>query len=51
MDPCIDGIPFPFLKLEKESAAELLIAMIRFMIIKRKIPEFWKTDKTIIIFK
>jgi hypothetical protein len=49
--PGLDGITFPFLKLEKESATEMIIAMIRFMIIKRKLPKIWKTGKTILIFK
>jgi hypothetical protein len=49
--PGLDGITFPFLKLEKESAAELLIAMLRFIIVKRKIPSIWKTGKAILIFK
>jgi hypothetical protein len=49
--PGLDGITFPFRKLEKESAAEMIIAMILFMMIKRKIPKIWKTGKTILIFK
>jgi hypothetical protein len=49
--PGLDGITFPFIKLEKESAAEMLIAMLRFIIVKRKIPRIWKTGKTILIFK
>jgi hypothetical protein len=47
----LEGITFPFLKLEKESAAELLIAMLRFMTVKRKIPRIWKTCKTKLIYK
>jgi energy-converting hydrogenase Eha subunit C len=49
--PGLDGITFPYLKLEKESAAELIIEMIRFMIIKRRISKIWKTGKIILIFK
>jgi hypothetical protein len=49
--PGLDGITFPFLKLEKESAADMIIAMIRFMLVRWKIPKMWKTGKTILIFK
>jgi hypothetical protein len=43
--PGLDGITFPFIKLEKESAAEMLITMLRFIIIKRRIQRIWKTDQ------
>jgi hypothetical protein len=43
--PGSDGLTFPFLKLEKESAAEMIIAMIRFMLIKEESPEFGKQAK------
>jgi hypothetical protein len=49
--PGLDGITFHFIKLEKESAAELLIAMIRFILIKRRIFRIWKTGKTKLIYK
>jgi hypothetical protein len=47
----LDGITFPFLKLEKDSAARMIIEMIRFMIFHKKIPNIWKMDKTIFIHK
>jgi hypothetical protein len=43
--PGRDSITLPFLKLEKESAAEMIIAMRRFMIVKRKIPKSGKQFK------
>jgi hypothetical protein len=47
----LDGIIFPFLRLERESATELIIAMIRFMIVNRRISKIWETRKTILIYK
>jgi hypothetical protein len=49
--PGLDGITFPFLKLEKESAARMIIAMLRFIILHKKIPDIWKMGKTILIYK
>jgi hypothetical protein len=43
--PGLDGITFPFIKLEKESAAELLIAMLHFIIIKRKSQGYGRQGK------
>jgi hypothetical protein len=45
--PGLDGITFPFLKLEKEAAALLIISMMRIIISVGKIPKIWKTVKTI----
>jgi hypothetical protein len=40
------------LKLKKESGGELIMAMMRFIIVKRKkLPKKWKTGKMILIFK
>jgi hypothetical protein len=49
--PGLDGIAFPFLKLEKESAARMIITMLRFIILHKKIPDIWKMGKTILIYK
>jgi hypothetical protein len=49
--PGLDGITFPFLKLEKESAARMIIAMLLFIILHKKIPDIWKMGKTILIHK
>jgi hypothetical protein len=49
--PGLDGITFPFLKLEKESAAEMIVEMIKYIITKKRIPKIWKTAKTILIYK
>jgi hypothetical protein len=49
--PGLDGITFPFLKLEKEFAAEKIKEMIKYMIHKKRIPQIWKTSKTILIYK
>jgi hypothetical protein len=49
--PGLYGITFPFLKLEKDSAARMIIEMIRFMIFHKKIPNIWKMGKTILIHK
>jgi hypothetical protein len=43
--PGLDGITFPFLKLEKDSAARMIIEMLRFMIFHKKIPNIWKMGK------
>jgi hypothetical protein len=49
--PGINGMTFPFLKLEKESDVELIIRMMRFMIVKSPIPNIWKIGKKILIDK
>jgi hypothetical protein len=49
--PGLDGITFPFLKLEKDSAARMIIEMLRFMIFHKKIPNTWKMGKPILIHK
>jgi hypothetical protein len=49
--PGLDDITFSFLKLGKESAARMIIEMIRFMIFHKKIPNIWKMGKTILIYK
>jgi hypothetical protein len=49
--PGLDGITFPFLKREKESAARMIIAMLPFIILHKKIPNVWKMCKTILIYK
>jgi hypothetical protein len=49
--PRLDGITFPFLKLEKESAAEMIVEMLKYMVVKKRIPQIWKTAKTILIYK
>jgi hypothetical protein len=49
--PGFDGITFPFLKLEKEAAALLIISMMRLIISVGKIPKIWKMGKTILIHK
>jgi hypothetical protein len=47
--PGLNDIIFPFLKLEKASAALMIIEMMLFMIVQSKIPNIWKTGKTILI--
>jgi hypothetical protein len=44
-------ITFPFVKLEKESAARMIIEMLLFIILHMKIPDIWKMGKTTLIFK
>jgi hypothetical protein len=41
----LDGIIFPFLKLEKESATRMIIVMLRFIIFPRKSKIFGKWAK------
>jgi hypothetical protein len=49
--PGLEGITFPFLQSEKESSADLLIPMLRFMMVKRRIPRIWKIGKSIVTYK
>jgi hypothetical protein len=49
--PGLDGITFPFLKLEREAAAQLIISLMRFIISIGIIPTIWKMGKTILIHK
>jgi hypothetical protein len=44
--PGLDGIIFPFLKLEKKATALLIISMMRLIISVGKIPKIWKMGKT-----
>jgi hypothetical protein len=47
----LDGITFPFLKLEKEAAANMILCMIKLMLKHNRTPDIWKLGKTILIFK
>jgi hypothetical protein len=49
--PGLDGITFPFLKLEKEAAAKMILVMMKLMLKYNRTPEIWKLGKTILIFK
>jgi hypothetical protein len=49
--PGLDGITFPFLKLEKEAAANMILRMIKLMLKHSRTPDIWKLGKTILIFK
>jgi hypothetical protein len=49
--PGLDGITFPFLKLEKDSAARMIIEMIRFMIFHKKSPTFGKWARQSLFIK
>jgi hypothetical protein len=46
--PGLDEIPFPFFKLENESPAKMIIAMMR-SIFNKEIPNIWKMEKIILI--
>jgi hypothetical protein len=46
--PGLEGITFPFLKLEKEAAANMILGMKKIMLKHSHTPEIWKLGKTIL---
>jgi hypothetical protein len=43
--PRLDGITFPFKKLEKESAVVMIVEMLKYMVVKKRILQIWKKRK------